>query len=123
MNNHTLASGMLIYLSCYNANRRISVTDSITVNSSALYPLVHMYQPSLKPILGSMLQKARKKLQEKINLPLLYLEKDTSLYDQPSLEALIKKILTKGDAVYVKGRFNEFYYIVSDNKDGWIRKF
>ena len=123
MKNQTIASAVIIYLGSYNAQRRMYAKKTVHEYHSALYPLLNMYQPSLKPILGNIAaDRMRSKTTSKRSLRQLNIEVETPLFDQPGNHASIKKVLDKGACVNIKGSFNDYYYVVMDGKDGWIRK-
>lgn len=124
MKNQTIASAIIIYLGSYNSQRRMYAKKTAHEQyPSALLPLVNMYQPSLKPIMGNLaLNRMRSKTTLKRSLSILHLEEATPMFDQPGNHAVVKKILAKGSCVSIKGAFNYYYYVVIDGKDGWIKK-
>lgn len=124
MKNQTIASAIIIYLGSCNSQRRMYAKETAhEQNPSALLPLVNMYQPSLKPIMGNIAQnRLRSKTTSKRSLRELNLEEATPLFDQPGNHAVVKKVLDKGSYVSIKGAFNDYYYVIMDGKDGWIRK-
>ena len=120
MKNQTIASAVIIYLGSYNSQRRKTAHEQY---SSTLLPLISMYQPSLKPIMGNLaMSRMLSKTTSKRSLRELNLEEPTPLLDQPGNNAMIKKILDKGACVSIKGAFNDYYYVIMNGKDGWIRK-
>lgn len=126
MKNQTIASAIIIYLGSYNSQRRMYAKKTATAREhfpSALLPLVNMYQPSLKPIMGNLaLSRMKTKTSSKRTLREINLEEPTPLLDQPGNHAGVKKVLDKGDCVSIKGAFNDYYYVIMNGKDGWIRK-